>query len=247
MKLGLISDIHGNIHALDPVLERLDRERVDMILCAGDLVCYGVDHDQVLRVLHQRHIPCVTGNYDYAVAWDQPRASHKLSSPMTEPVKRAALDWTRTHISSAGISFLRSLPSLATFPLDGSSVTMFHATPERLDEELPMPQSGNTDRFGDLARRFGPDIVVLGHTHRPFSLKLHNTLFVNPGAVGRSINRDPRAVFAIVDTQRLDVEFCLIDYDIDAAVQSIRNSEMPEGVAILVAQCAGRLEEVIHA
>jgi predicted phosphodiesterase len=99
MKLGLISDIHGNLQALERILATLDDNGVEMILCAGDLVCYGADHEQVLRVLRERHIPCVVGNYDYAVAWDQPRASEKSSSLLTEPLKQAALDWTKTHIS----------------------------------------------------------------------------------------------------------------------------------------------------
>lgn len=244
MKLGLISDIHGNLHALNEVLAQLDGKRVDLILCAGDLVCYGADHEAVLRILAERHIPCVSGNYDYAVAWDQPRASEKLSTPITEPLKRAALEWTQKHISPEGKSFLKSLPSVGTYPLDGCSATVFHATPDRLDQELLPPPWGSLEPFERVAERFGSDIVVMGHTHRPFSLTVRNTLFINPGAVGRSINRNPRAVFAILEVETLEIDFNFVDYDLAGAVQSIRNSEMPKEIAALVAHSAGRYEEV---
>ena len=112
MKLGLLSDIHGNFHALQRVLEVLDEERVEMILCAVDLVCYGADHERVVRLLVEWHIPCVIGNYDYAVAWNQPKASVKPSTPLTEPLKQAAFDWVKQNITPLSAAFLQRLPKV---------------------------------------------------------------------------------------------------------------------------------------
>ena len=110
MKLGLISDIHGNLHALEQVLLELEEQQVQLILCAGDLVCYGAFPNEVLELLRQKSIPTVLGNYDAAVAWDLPTVSSKPSSPQTEPIKLAALAWAKAQISSENVHYLRSLP-----------------------------------------------------------------------------------------------------------------------------------------
>ena len=79
MKIGLISDIHGNQQALTKVLGQLYNEHVDLVLCAGDLVCYGAHANQVLDLMRSCAIACVAGNYDAAVAWNWPSASSKPS------------------------------------------------------------------------------------------------------------------------------------------------------------------------
>jgi putative phosphoesterase len=241
MKLGLISDIHGNIHALDQVLNLLDREHVDAILCAGDLVCYGADHERVLSTLFERHIPCVAGNYDYAVAWNLGRASRKPSSPMNEPLKQSALDWTKSNISASSTSFLRNLPISASFRFDASTISMVHATIDQLDYEV-LPE--HTARLIELATRLQSKVIILGHTHKQFSIRVQNTLFINPGTVGRSLDRDLRACYAIFDTRSQQVDFHRVEYDIQAAIQSIRANEMPAGIAALVENGVARIDEV---
>jgi putative phosphoesterase len=244
MKLGLISDIHGNIHALEHVLNLLDRENVDAILCAGDLVCYGANHERVLQTLRERNIPCVAGNYDYAVAWDQPRASRKPSSARNEPLKQAALDWTKANVSVASKNFLRHLPTTVTLRFDLFSISMVHASLDQLDEEI-LPQY--TARLIAMAIRLDSNVIVLGHTHKPFSARAQNTLFINPGSVGRALDRDRRASYAIYDTRTRQVQFHRAEYDIQSALQAIRASTMPAEIATLVENGIARIDEVVPA
>lgn len=242
MKLGLISDLHGNYHALEHVLNLLDQANVDAILCAGDLLCYGVDHERVLQTLRERNIPCVAGNYDYAVAWNQSRASRKPSSAQNEPLKQAALDWTKAHISAASKNFLRHLPIVASFRFDACTVAMVHASLDWLDEEI-LPE--HTARLVELATRLNTNVIVLGHTHKPFSIRVQNTLFINPGSVGRALDRDLRASHAIYDTRTRQVEFRRAEYDIQSTIQSIRASTMPAEIATLIENGIARIDEVV--
>ena len=114
---------------------------------------------------------------------------------------------------------------------------------DRLDEEV-FPEQ--TAELADMAAHLRSRVVVLGHTHQAFSQTVQSTLFINPGAVGRSLNGDLRARGAILDTQNLAVDFLRVDYDVDAAVHSILQSGQPAEIATLVRHGARRLEEVYH-
>jgi len=262
MKIGMISDIHGNIQALIQVLEALDRQGADMILCAGDLVCYGANPNEVLQLLRQRNIPSVIGNYGAAVVWDLPSASSIPSSPQTEPLKQAALAWTKRNTSYKSIAYLRRLPWRLDYQIDGLRISVLHAGPDRLDESFS-PDS--PDRLEDLALRLQADVVVLGHTHQayihvcetnPVALGFFipksdecnwrgQTVFVNPGAVGRSLDGDTRASYAILDTATRAAHIYRTTYAVEAAVQAIAKSGMPAQIAALVRHGARRIEEIV--
>lgn len=241
MRIGLISDLHGNLQALDAVLDALAGLDVSAILCAGDLVCYGADHAAVLQRLQDHHIPAVKGNYDEAVACNLPTASRKPSSPRNEPLKIAALQWTQTHIASRQREQLAALPWTARFRYGSAWVQVIHAGLEHLDQwitpEVP-------DEMRTLAEAFPGDIVVMGHSHRQFAERVGGSLLVNPGAVGRSLDGDPRAAFAVLDTNTRQVEFHRIAYDLEAAVRAIAESGMPPEIARLIAAAARRIEEL---
>lgn len=242
MNIGLISDIHGNLHALQTVLEYLEAHDVEMILCAGDIVCYGAHPNEVIDILRERGIPCVTGNYDDAVGWDRPRAARQLSTPRNEPLKQAALDWTKTRTTPKNRRYLKSLPWTLEFCLDGLRIRVIHAGPEHLDEwHTPDQPEG----FPALADRLKADVIVLGHSHRSFTYHDKHVLFINPGAVGRALDGDLRAAYAIFDTQTRQVELRRVDYNVEAAVRAIAQSGMPSEIATLMRHGAQRIEEVI--
>lgn len=242
MRIGLIADIHGNLPALSQVLEELDGRRVDLVLCAGDLVCYGADPNGVIGVLRERHVACVAGNYDAAIAWDRAAASVKPSSPANEPLKRAALLWTKEHVTPGNKKFLRSLPWTMQYNLEGVRLFVLHAGLDSLDEWIA---PDNAQGVADLAMRIGADVIVLGHTHAACEYTCRGVCFVNPGAVGRSLDRDPRAAYAVLDLDHRRAEFYRVDYDLGAAVREIEDSGMPREIAALVRCGARRIEEIM--
>lgn len=240
MRLGLIADIHANLHALEAVLEELARLEADLVLCAGDLVAYGAFPNQVIALLRQRSIQCVLGNYDQAAAWNLETASSRPSSPRTEPLKRAALAWTQAHLSSESRQHLRGLPWSMQFVLDEQTLHLFHAGPDSLCDWYT-PQ--DMDSLRRLSLRQGAGLVVLGHTHQPFVQQVGNTLFINPGAVGRSLDGDARASFAILNTQTLQTELFRVGYDLEAAVQAVLETGMPPEIATLLRYGLRRIED----
>lgn len=210
------------------------------MLCAGDLVGYGAFPNQVIDLLRQSSIPCVLGNYDQAAAWGLEAASTRPSSPRTEPLKRAALAWAQQQLGDDSRRYLRGLPWVVRYTFEGQSYSMFHAGPDGL-QDWYTPQ--DLDSLWHLSLCQGADLVVLGHTHQPFAQQVGKTLFINPGAVGRSLDRDPRASFALLETQSMKTAFFRIAYDLEAAVQAVLNSGMPSEIATLLRFGLRRIED----
>jgi predicted phosphodiesterase len=241
MRVGLIADVHGNLHALEQVLLALDAQDVSLVLCAGDLVCYGAHPNEVVRLLQEHHVSCVAGNYDDAVAWHLPAASRKPSTPANEPLKRAALAWTQEQADLSTLQYLADLPWMLRHWVDGVRLCVLHAGLDHLDEWI---DADNLPAIDDLARSLAADVVVLGHTHQAYALERQGMLFVNPGAVGRALDGDVRASYAILDTATYRASFGRTAYDVEAAAQSIAASGMPEEIAAMVLCGARRIEEV---
>ncbi len=241
MKLGLIADIHANAEALDAAITHLEAHRVDLIICAGDLVAYGANPNRVIEQLKEKGIASVAGNYDDAVAWNKPKASRRASNELNEPLKQAALEWSKAIIRPENKAYLKSLPWRIHYQYKGKSISILHAGLEHLDDWL---EPENEVLFAELADKLKSDVVVLAHTHRAFAFECNNTLFINPGAVGRSLNGDTRAACAILNLNTLKPYFYLLEYDLAAAVEAIRKTNMPRDIALLVAKGARRIEEV---
>lgn len=241
MRVGLIADIHGNLHALETVLKTLEKESLDHILCAGDLVVYGAYPAETLKLLQDHKIPSVCGNYDYAVGFDQPKASRKPSSALNEPIKQVALDWTKQKLPWSCKQYLRSLPWRMDYHLGGCHIAVVHASLDALDDYL-IPET--PDDLHLLAKRVASDVVVIAHTHQPFVYLADETLIVNPGAVGRSLDGDARASFAILETETLSVEHHRLAYPVDRAADAIASSGMPPEIAEMVRLGLRRVEQL---
>lgn len=246
MKIGLISDIHGNLHALTQVLHVLYAAKVDLILNAGDLVGYGAHPNSVIQLLRSSGIQSISGNYDEAVAWDLPRAARTPSSPTNEPLKLAALEWAKARVSSESKYYLRGLPLSLEYQLDGWRIQAIHGGLDFTDEWFTPDDPA---RMAALAARTSGDLVILGHSHQAFTYECangrgRNTLFINPGAVGRALDGDTRAAYAIFDTASAAVHLNRVEYDLEMAVQSIARSGMPPAIAQMVRHGVRRVEQL---
>jgi putative phosphoesterase len=181
VRLGIISDVHGDLEALRVALGQLDRRGVDKIVCAGDVVGNGPSSDKVVDLIRDRAIPTVRGNWDgWAVGRgrpDQPRA----------PASGAAWDALGLDLSKASLRWLAHLPADWRQVVEGVSVCMFHGT---LDD----PMRGILSEMRDIeVKRLLADVphevrvLILGHTHVPMCRQLDGRLLCNPGTASRSL------------------------------------------------------------
>jgi len=232
MRVGVFADVHGNLHALERVLDLLEPEAVDMYLCAGDLVGYGPYPNQCIERLTALGAVCVAGNHDLI-------AASRLAPDGIGRLARLTLDWTATELREPNLRVLRGLPLRAevgpVLAAHGSiDDPRRYVSPERAADELDRL----TGALPDAA------VLVLGHTHRPLaygsasgelvtgrSAKLRfkdgEALMLNPGSVGQSRERRPVARFAILDLERREVDLRDTRYDYAACRRALRRRGLP--------------------
>ena len=237
MKYALISDIHANLPALDAVLAEIGRERdVDATYHLGDLVGYAPWPNEVVERLSDARIEGISGNYDSTVATDYKHCGCRYEDARQEELSHVSYAWTRAHVSPETKSLLGALPfRLDLRPLGGHvagpTLTLVHGTPLNnvtyWTEDRP---DSFCAKMAEAAGARAGDLIAFGHTHLPWHRMVSGVHFLNTGSVGRPKDGDWRAGFAVVDVDAsgaIEVEFARVEYDVDAAVDAIRRSDLP--------------------
>ena len=210
--LALISDIHGNLPALKVVLEKI--EDVDTILCAGDLVGYNPWPNEVIWEIRKRNIPCIRGNHDRAVIYDD--------YSRFNPYAATAASWTRAQLTEENMKYLYSLKDNLILEIEDKRIAVHHGAP--FDEDHYIYPEEATE---DLLNYDKADILVLGHTHVPFVSVFDSGVIINPGSVGQPRDGDPRASYALVDIKNKKYEIRRVEYPIDEVYEKIIEEGLP--------------------
>jgi putative phosphoesterase len=216
MLLGVISDIHSNLPALEAVLAALERLRPGRIICAGDIVGYNASPDDVCGLLKEWKVESIMGNHDRAVATgDTSRLVEDAASAVT---------WTRKHLSGASRDFIEKLFARRKLSAGGLRILLVHGSPED-DDEYVLPLTEKIWPFGNP----GADVLVMGHTHVQWTDRFRSSglTVLNPGSVGQPRDNDPRAAFATLDTRNLSVRLHRVDYDIPKAARAVIAAGLP--------------------
>ncbi|TVP55456.1 MAG: metallophosphoesterase [Gemmatimonadales bacterium] len=241
MRYALISDIHGNLPALDAVLRDIQqRPDVDAILHLGDLVGYAPWPDGVCDRIREIGIQGVAGNYDSTTATGYEHCGCRYEDPRQEVLSHESYRWTLDHTSSSTRAWLASLPfRIDLRPLGG------HASGPRLilihGNAVLNTVYWTEDRgdafarkmIGTLGAREG-DMIAFGHTHIPWSRVIDGVRLVNTGSVGRPKDGDYRAGWARVDFgpgADPEWEHIRVEYPVDEAAAAIRASSLPDEFA----------------
>lgn len=213
MRLGLIADIHGNLPALRAVLEAMGP--VDSLLCAGDVVGYYPDANQVCEVIRALGMAVVRGNHDaYVVGRLAPRG---------DAPDLYRTEWTARTLTADNRGWLAGLPVEREVAADGCRIFLRHASP--WDEETYLYM--DSPALAGVALG-GEEVLVVGHTHWPGTRRVGGGgLLVNPGSVGQPRDHDPRASYAILEAGRGTVELRRAAYDVTAYAARLRSMSWP--------------------
>lgn len=236
MIYAVLGDIHANWDALKAVLRDIEIQKVDRLLCVGDIVGYGAEPKKCLACMREMNVACVAGNHDHA-------AIGRLALSFFNCHAREAIEWTRQHISIAQAEYLGKLPLVST--IDG--ITLAHGSVHK------------PEQFGYIETVFAAQlsfhamttpVAFLGHSHVPITflenegqdsvtytqsteMELRHVpkAIVNVGSVGQPRDDDPRACYAIYDSDLKTVGLRRIEYDIDSAQAKIRRAGLPDVLA----------------
>jgi putative phosphoesterase len=223
MRILLLADIHANW----PALQAIDHEPFDICLFLGDLVDYGLEPAPCIDWVRKRATHAVRGNHDHCVAQYvtvQGKSGFKYLSGVTRSL-------TQERLSSEDRRFLGTLPITRRLLLENTRFLLVHATPrDPLDEYAIADADFWERRLLDVDAQ----VICVGHTHFPFALEVGDKLVINPGSVGQPRDGDPRASYAIIENQR--VELKRVEYPVEDTVKTVMESSLPEPAKALLAE-----------
>lgn len=240
MRYALISDIHANLPALGAVLAHIGAQRgIAATYHLGDLVGYAPWPNETVETLRGLKIPGVAGNYDSTVGTDYKHCGCKYEDPRQEELSHVSYTWTRKHVSPSTREYLAGLPfRIDLKPLGGHvarpTVILVHGTPTLntvyWTEDRP---DSFCLQMANVAGAKPGDVLAFGHTHKPWYRQVEGIHFVNTGAVGRPKDGDWRAGYVLLDVDdgSARVQFVRVEYDLEAAMKGICESELPEEFA----------------
>ncbi len=214
MRVGLISDVHGNRIALEAVLD--DMPAVDELCCAGDVVGYNPWPADCVAELRERDVATVMGNHDAAVVEGTGFRFNRMA--------QAGVEHARTQLSEGHLEWLASLPT-ERLECDGR-LKLVHGHPADPDRytRYTYPREFSPRLLGE------EDVLVLGHTHVQGVSRYAEGIVVNPGSVGQPRDDDPKAAYAVVDLEAMDVETHRVAYDIDTVQAAVADAGLPERI-----------------
>jgi putative phosphoesterase len=230
-RVAVITDIHGNLEALEATLAWIDGEGIDRIYCGGDLVGYGAYPNEVCALIEERQIPTIYGNYDYAIARDLDDCGCAYVTEHDRELGQQSVAWTLKNTDAPAKSFMRTLPFDLRFEVGATSVHLVHGSPRKVNEYLFEEKPASL--YERLAAAEDAQTLVFGHTHKPWVRAYGGVLFVNCGSVGKPKDGDPRAGFAVLTEAdgQLDVTIQRVEYDAEQAAHDVAAAGLPSEYA----------------
>ncbi len=234
MKIALIGDVHANLPALLAVLDHAEQQGASAIWNTGDFLGYGAFPNEVIDVLRRHEALSVIGNYDRKVLKFKRKADKWRRKK--SPKKFLAFKWAYESLSDENRTYLQSLSKQLRLKVERYRVLIVHGSPDSIKEHLVSDTP--VARLRALGTTSDADLVICGHSHRPFVRKAGDVWFVNTGSVGRPEDGDPRSTYALLtmNATSFQVQHFRVAYDVQRAVAAIRRQRLPEAFAQMVLQ-----------
>lgn len=231
-KIAIISDIHGNLPALQKVLEDLESRNISDIYCLGDLVDFAPWGNEVIDLIKAKNIPCLLGNHDERIAYDLQIIPLSHHSEKETANRFVAINHSKKYITEENKQWLGSLPLNLELTVPTSKVNLnvllVHASLNSNDEYVF--EKDNKERMLQELKNRQINIVCMGHTHYSYIQKTEDVWVINVGSVGRSKEVDRKATYGIITFRDEEIlpEIVKVDYNINAVADAIYKSEIPD-------------------
>lgn len=234
MRYAIFGDIHGNLEALEAVIQDFEQFQIDECLCTGDIVGYGANPEECVRLVQELGALSVAGNHDHA-------SIGRLDRSFFNQHARHAAEWTESNLSAASREYLLGLSFMEHAP----GFVLVHGS-------LQAPELFNyiqTVRDAEYSfRMLDKPACFCGHSHVPLTffdtdpmtysldpevpIESESKTIVNVGSVGQPRDERPEACYGLYDTAAGTVELRRVAYDIEAAANKITEAGLPQALAL---------------
>jgi len=239
MKLAIFSDVHGNIQGLDAVLKDIAVRGADVVWCRGDLVGYGANAGEVAEEVRRRGNPTIMGNYDDGIGYFRIACGCDYPNEAAMERGQRSIAWTKANTTEEQKAYLRNLPYKIQREFEGHQVVLVHGSPDRLNEYLFADVAD--DDFRKHLHSTGADVLIFGHTHKPFHKVLDGKHLVNAGSTGKPKHGNPNATYALLEITQAGVmvELVEVPYDYEGAARAIEATDLPHEFAHMLRKGQG--------
>lgn len=232
IQIAIFSDVHGNLPALNAVLEDIERRGIRQKFCLGDLVDFAPWGNEVIKKIRDLNVPCLMGNHDERIAFDIPVVPLPKHSEEETKARFIAIDHSKRNMTEENKKFLSQLPFHLKLKYKIGNrhwnIQLVHSSLSSNDTYLY--EAEDDEVFVNMLEESQSDIVVMGHTHLSFKKSFENKKWaVNCGSVGRSKEENRLASYLILTMSQEEImpEIVQIDYPIEQTVCGIEESEIP--------------------
>lgn len=216
MKFAVLSDIHGNMFALNAVLEDMKKFNPERVFCLGDLAMAGPEPDKTIDFVRKQNWTVIQGNTDAMIVNFSESLFEKLKK--SAPIMANALKSDVENITDDNKKYLKNLPANHEETIENLKFLFVHGSPRKNDENVFPNMSA--EEIEEIFKNVNADVVFCGHTHMPCGYQTKNKVtVVNDGSVGRPFTDNPQACYVIAEAKNgaLEIEHRMVDYDKESA------------------------------
>lgn len=229
MKIGLISDIHGNKKALDAVLEQLENENIDKIICLGDLIGGAPMSEEVVQkiISIEPRIIAVRGNREKYIIEGMPKVVHDEKIKVSdEQLQRN--EWLKKRLSDSSIEFISKLPKEIIYEIEENKIYIAHYPMNEDGSFRKHIKRASVEENEIMFRGIDADIYLYGHTHKEVYNFKNSKTYINPGALGCP-EKTNYAPYGILNINKKEIEYkqLYVEYNVQEVIDYIQELKFP--------------------
>lgn len=224
IKVGVLSDIHGNMEALKSVLEIIDNLGIKRLFILGDIAFMGPEPNEtttfIKNLASKYDVDIIQGNTDLFIVNEE--------LPEIPDFAKNAIIYAQKNLSADNISFLKLLPPQKSITVGKTSILLVHGSPRKNDENI-LPAK-NIEEIKPMIAETKEALILCGHTHMPAGYQIEKQTVVNVGSVGRPFTQNQKACFVVLEIDEekencFSVEHKFVDFDVDSAAKKLAQQE----------------------
>ena len=234
MKIGIISDIHGNVKAFEVVLQELEKQNIEKIICLGDLVGGAPNSEEVVQkaIELKDKLIIVRGNRERYIIEGMPKVVHDEKIEVSKE-QHERFNWLKNSLSDSSKEYIHALPKELTYETEGKKIYICHY-PMRKDGNFRKHVKDATSEENEVMFvGIDADIYLYGHTHKEIFNKINNKMYINPGALGCP-GKTQYAPYGIltINKEKQEYQQKYAEYNVQEVIDDIKQIKFPgyEGV-----------------
>ena len=229
MKIGIISDIHSNIEALNMVLEEFEKTKVDKILCCGDIIGIGVNPEETVQELIKRKniLISVRGNHEQYLLKGLPKQVHDDKRGMSDSEIQNH-KWIHSRLSEKSKAFISELPISKEVQIENKKIYLVHYPTNESGKYKKHIKNPTIEENEEMFKEIDADIYLYGHTHTSNVNNQNGKWYINPGSLGCPGKSNlAKAGILEINGNKIDFKQLEIGYDVNKVIDKIEKAKFP--------------------